>query len=298
MLNPDIAYLLGMIVGKGQIVRGQQMTEVLIDIPHKNLTLENQNTQQSIKASLLDLIMRLRPLIGAELIVDADNPRITHLRFEKQNQDYLVRTINEYLQLQRNYRSFRIPKEMYDASPDIRREFLKGFCDVTAHIRKSNAAFGQSWGHRVYIEVVDNWEVVADVANLLETLDVPVQTIRWGHPNFVDPSQKYYRQGVHNYKEHQIKIWAEEFEKIGFTIEHKNQLLHTFAKINHEEHKKLGKSQTLSQEHHRYFWQTRDTAKKTAPHPDEHLASIPSSLRGRHFNSWKEIAIELGYGPK
>ena len=46
MLNPDIAYLLGMIVGKGQVIRGNRNTEIVIDIPHKNLVIEGENTQQ------------------------------------------------------------------------------------------------------------------------------------------------------------------------------------------------------------------------------------------------------------
>ena len=43
-----------------------------------------------------------------------------------------------------------------------------------------------------------------------------MQTIRFAHPNLVDTSGKYYASGVRNYKEHQIKIWADEFEKVGF----------------------------------------------------------------------------------
>lgn len=52
-----------------------------------------------------------------------------------------------------------------------------------------------------------------DVANLLKSLDIPVQTIDFGHPNFRDPKLKKYNEGKPNYwkKELQIKIWANEF---------------------------------------------------------------------------------------
>ena len=65
-----MAYLLGMIVGKGRIIRHNRETEIDINIPHKNLTIEGENTQQSVKASLLDIIGRLTPLVGANIVWD------------------------------------------------------------------------------------------------------------------------------------------------------------------------------------------------------------------------------------
>ncbi len=146
-----------------------------------------------------------------------------------------------------------------------------------------------------------NWEVCVDIANLLRSLDIPLQNIRWAHPNIVDPTLKFYDRGMRNYKENQIKIWAEEFEKIGFNIEHKNNLLKKFADLNRENwikhssgNKKLnGKS--LSSIHHKFYWETKELEKKKQSHPDENQTSIPTKIRGKHFDSWKEIAKELDY---
>ena len=44
--------------------------------------------------------------------------------------------------------------------------------------------------HRVYIEIPGNWQFVIDVANMLKSLDIPVQTIDFGHPNFRDSNLK------------------------------------------------------------------------------------------------------------
>jgi len=294
VLNPDIAYLLGMIAGKGEIHRGNKETKIIIRIPHKNLEIEGENTQQSVKASLADIVGRLNTLVGTNINLDATKENVAYIIFSKSNEDYLIRTINAYFENKTSWRDFRIPKEIFSASKDIKIEFLRGIADVTGHIRRSNIAYGIEYNHRVYIEIMSNWDICIDIANLLKDLDVPVQNIRWAHPNIVDPQLEYYNKGIKNYKEHQIKIWAEEFEKIGFNIEHKNKLLKIFADLNRENWKKYQKK-PISETHHKYYWETREIEKKKPIHPDENNPSIHPNIRGRHFDSWKQIARELGY---
>lgn len=301
MLNSDIAYLLGMIVGKGQIIRGNKETQIIINIPHKNLEIENQNTQLSIKASLLDIINRLGGLVGTKINTDTISSNVAHISFTKNNEDYLIRTINEYLRNNFTWRDFRIPKEIFDSGEEIKIEFLRGLVDVTGHIRGSNVAYGIEYNHRVYIEIMDNWNLVVDIANLLKQLDVPVQNIRWAHPNIVDPTLKFYKRGLRNYKEHQIKIYADEFEKIGFNIHHKNELLKKYSKLNIENWKKHviemknKGNKNLKDFHHKYYWQTKELLKKKAIHPDENHEKIHPKIKGKHFDNWKDIAMELGY---
>jgi hypothetical protein len=301
MFNPDIAYLLGMIAGKGQIIRGNRETEIIINIPHKNLEIEGENTQQSVKASLLDIVGRLKSLVGTNMNWDTTKPNVAHITFSKPNGDYLIRTINAYFENKISWRDFRIPKEIFSASKDVKIEFLRGIADVTAHIRKSNLAYGIEYNHRIYIEIMSNWEICIDIVNLLKDLDVPVQNIRWAHPNIVDPTLKFYNKGMRNYKEHQIKIWAEEFEKIGFNIEHKNKLLKKFADLNRKNWIKYSsktkkmKGKPISEIHHKYYWETKEIEKKKQSHPDESHPSIHPKIRGKHFDSWKQIAKELGY---
>lgn len=296
MLNPDIAYLLGMIVGKGQIIRGNKETEIIMSIPHKNLEIEGENTQQSVKASLLDIVGRLKPLVGANMNWDTTKPNVAHINFSKPNGDYLIRTINAYFENKISWRDFRIPKEIFSASRDVKIEFLRGIADVTAHIRKSNLAYGIEYNHRVYVEIMTNWDLSIDIANLLKELDVPVQTIRFAHPNIVDSNLKRYNLGSKEFwnKEHQIKIWAEEFEKVGFNIDHKNKLLKKFADLNRKNWKKVNKDKSISEIHHKFYWETREIEKKKPVHPEEKSSKLPSKVR-KHFDSWKDIARELGY---
>lgn len=293
MLNPDIAYLLGMIVGKGEVVRGNFETKIIISIPHKNLTIEGRNIQLSVKASLLDVVGRLKPLIGVDLVPDASNANVAILYFSKINEDYLIRTLNSYLKGQVSWRQSRVPTEiMKSTNEDIKKEFLLGLADVTGHIRKSNSAYGQPHGHRVYLEIMDNWELTIDIANLLKGLNIPIQTIRFAHPNLVDTSEQYYSRGIRYYKEHQIKIWAEEFEKIGFSINHKNELLKKYATENK---KNWGKNKPIEQSHHKFYWETREFTREKPIHSDEDNPRIHPKIRGKHFDSWREIAKTLGY---
>jgi hypothetical protein len=137
---------------------------------------------------------------------------------------------------------------------------------------------------------------VADVCNLLKDVDVPVQTIDWAHPNIRDGNLTKYKQGFPNFwkKEHQIKIWANEFEAVGFAVIHKKEALDEFAKELVKGIEGTGKN--VSNTTHKFYWEGRTANKSKPPHPGENDDFIPASIRGKHYNSWKEIARDLGYG--
>ena len=49
---------------------------------------------------------------------------------------------------------------------------------------------------------------------------------------------------------------------------------------------------------HRFYWQKPIRNKIKPRHPGEKDLSLPSEIRGHHFDSWTELASFLGYGPK
>ncbi len=318
MNNAEFVYLLGMIVGKGTIVRNSVNTEIRIEIPHKNLRIEDSDIVISVKASLLDIKNILEPLIDTRIGVVSGKGKTT-ISFTKNSKDFLIREINRYLQNEVSYQEFRIPEEIFQSPTDIKKEFLSGLADVTAHIRRSNNYLctknAPCYGHRVYIEVPKNWYLTIDIANLLLALDIPVHTINWGHPNTRDPNLRDYKKGRYNswIREHQIKIFAEEFEKVGFRVIHKMRILKLLADLNRREwdrfvKEKIKKARSKAQMekwekllgrldviHHRFYWETKPASKKKPTHPLEKDERIPDVLRGRHFDSWREIAEILGY---
>lgn len=288
-MNVEMAYLIGMILGNGEVQRRADTTTITIELPHKNLTDdEGREVAIYVKSSLTDIRTIIEPLIGHSLPI-SQTKRATQISFTKNNEDYTMREIMRFIGSGVHHCTMTMSSELYEITTDEKKELLRGMADVTGYIRRSNLAFGNDGWHRVYIEIPGNWQMVIDIANMLKGLDIPVQTIDFGHPNFRDSNMKKYNQNKPYYwkKEHQVKIWANEFLPIGFNIVHKQRALETYAD---ELLEYLDEAKT-----HKFYWE-KSTRKKEKPiHPMENDESLPQQIRGVHFNSWTELARELGY---
>lgn len=295
-MNTEMSYLLGMICGNGEIQRNSQSTIISISIPHKKLETEDfHDVKLYVKASIADIRTVIEPLVGSGLNF-IQNKQATILSFTKENTDYLIREIGRYIGNALSHNDIKIHQDIYLFSHDERKQFIKGFADVTGYIRRSNYYY-ERYKHRVYLEIPHNWQIVVDICNILKSIDIPVQTIDWAHPNIRDGKLTKYNQGNHNFwkKEHQIKIWANEFLAVGFGVLHKQQALDTYASELVAGYASIG--QDIASQTHRYYWNSkRKTVKEKPQHPGENDNFIPMNIRGMHFNSWKEIAKELGYG--
>ena len=230
-MNNEMAYLLGMILGNGEIQQGASSTTVTIDIPFKNLYTDDlKDVAIYVKASIVDMRAIIEPLIGHNLVV-TETKHSTKLSFSKPNEEYVTREILRLIGGGRHHSTMRMNPELFDITTDQKKALMKGIADVTGYIRKSNIAFGQEGAHRVYIEIPGNWYMVIDIANMLKAVDVPVQTIDFGHPNFRDGNLIKYNEGKPNFwkKEHQVKIFANEFLPIGFNVKHKQDALEKYS---------------------------------------------------------------------
>ena len=102
-MNTEMAYLLGMITGNGEIQRGMTATTISIDVPHKKLETEFQkDVGIYVKASITDIRQILEPLLGTALKF-VQNPNISILSFTKQNEDSLKITWYRQLVQQVNH---------------------------------------------------------------------------------------------------------------------------------------------------------------------------------------------------
>lgn len=294
-MNTEMAYLLGLICGNGEMKRGATETTMSIDIPHKKLQTENNNDVRIyVRASITDIRNIIEPLTGTRLnFTQQDNHSI--MSFTKPNSDYLIREILRYTGSAVSHENIRVAPEVFNFTRDEKIAFLKGFADVTGYIRRSNY-FIAPFKHRVYLEVPQNWFLVIDICNLLKDVDVPVQAIDWAHPNMRDGNLKKYNEGKPDFwkKEHQIKIYANEFLPIGFAVLHKKEALLDFAEKLVNGYSNIGKE--ASDETHKFYWQGRGRSKIKPHHPREIDEFIPEEIRGNHYDSWKEIASDLGYG--
>lgn len=290
-MNIEMAYLLGMILGNGEIQQNSTETKITIDIPHKNLyTDDMKDTSVYVKASLFDIQSILEPLIGQHLI-QSETKHSTKITFSKPNNEYVMREILRLVGSGTHHSTMKMNEELFSITSDEKKALLRGIADVTGYIRASNIAFKkESKQHRVYIEIPGNWYMVIDIANMLKAVDIPVQTIDFGHPNFRDSNLDKYNEGKKYYwkKEHQVKIYANEFLPIGFNIKHKQEAL---EKYSEELIKKNPNIKT-----HKFYWE-KPIRRKTKPnHPCENDEALPEEIRGKHFESWTDLAGLLGYG--
>lgn len=212
------------------------------------------------------------------------------MMFTMRNEEYVMREIMRYIGAGRRHTSMSMNEELFSFSSEEKKSLLRGIADVTGYIRKSNIAYGKDGAHRVYIEIPGNWNMVVDIANMLKSLDVPVQTIDFGHPNFRDANLKKYHEGKVYFwkKEHQIKVYANEFLPIGFNVKHKQDAL---IKYSEELLKHIPPKTT-----HKFYWEKPVRRKIKPNHQCENDKSLPKEIRGRHFDSWVDLAKELGYG--
>jgi len=294
-MNNEMAYLLGMVCGNGEIKRSTTDTVVSIDIPHKKeKTDSDEDVKLHIKASITDIRSVLEPLIdtGFSFI---QNKASSVLSFRKPNTDYLMREILRFVGNASSHESVRISNDIFSFTRDQKLQFLRGFADTTGYIRRSNHYINK-YLHRVYLEVPHNWELVADICNLLKDVNVPVQNINWGHPSCRDANFKYLNKGNPNAwkKEHQIKIFANEFLVVGFAISHKERALEQLARELTDTFTEAGRDARSTT--HRFYWEVKSIRKEKLQDSRVNDDFIPESIRGKHYNSWKEIARDLGYG--
>lgn len=289
-----MAYLLGMVTGNGEIQRGATETTVTIEIPHKKLQTEFQsNVSIYVKASITDIRHVLEPLLGTSLQF-IQNTNVSVISFRKSNEDYLMRELLRYIDGATSSDNIRISKEVYSFSLDERKQFVKGFGDVTGYIRRSNYAYSEP-NYRVYFEIPHNWYLVVDFCNLLKSIDIPVQAIDWAHPNMRDGQLKKYNAGKKDFwkKEHQVKVWALEYQAIGFVVLHKQQALEYFADLQAEPF--LKQNRPPQEVLHKYYWEKGLRNQLKPNHPGEFDEFIPAKIRGKHYDSWTQIAYDLGY---
>jgi len=277
-LTEDIAYFLGLVVGRGVIIKGNETNKLIIEFPFKNLEAQSPakkyDTQMYLSNSLDKITLRLKKLgLNVEKINDSDN-KIVSLCVAWHDENIAWQLLNYLLNEEHtDYHSFRIPRAIFEADKEKQKEFLRGYFDVTGYIRTSNARFGKEDQQRIYLEVDHrNWFLVLDLSRLFEAVNVPIESIDFGHPNFRDPEFK--KSAGFWAKEHQIKIFANQFLPIGSYLTHKDEVLKELSLLNDTN---LGEGE-------------KNIRVKEKPNNSEEKSDkLPEFLRGKHFNHYTEL---------
>lgn len=288
-LDPDVAYYIGLVTARGTISDSGGIKRITIEFPFKNLKVQGIKKsivqKSEIQLSLDKAISRVNELTDCSIRKEETEHSIT-LVIETLKNSIFIRDTKMLMKDKTSYHEFEVPDQIFEADTGIQKEFMRGFADVAGSARGANAYI--SGKHRVYLDILNspsNWKSPVQLCHLLQDyLGVPVELIQWGHPNTRDPSLKEYKAGRKDAwaREHQLKVFADDFLKIGFYMTHKQAVLEELADYNI---KKFGKAKFC----------TPPKPKKSKPkHPSENSDKLPQELKGKHYNSYWEICADLG----
>ena len=196
---------------------------------------------------------------------------------------YIVEQFKPYT----NYDSFEIPKIIHELDKPAKIEFVRGIADTAGF-----AAAGQwhpSGMMRGYFEFPNNWKLPVQLCNLLQDeLDIPIQTMDWGLPNLRDPKMRKYKAGdeTFGFKEHQLKLWADQFSKISFKLEFKQKFLRELSEFN------IASNAETDQEC-KPPKKIQDNRIKIN-HDAERSQKIPDEINGEHFDGYWQVCWRMG----
>lgn len=287
-LDPDVAYFLGLIAIRGTLYEKDSEKRIVIEFPFKSLIAQGINKtfdqKQHIDIAVNHIRERLEELLEGHIQIKRSTSDVTFsVQFLRNSMTW--RNIRYLFGDKTSYTQFEIPKSIYD-SPDetIKLEFMRGVADAGGFVRKSN--YHPNKKRRVYIEVTNsNWLLPIQLCALLQQhLDVPVQNLQWGHPNVRQPNVF---KGTAWAKEHQIKIFAESFAKIGFHVAYKQEILEEFIEADQQIDATLYPKCNPNPKIRKI--------RAKPKHPGENSNILPDpALRGRHFDAYWQICLALG----
>ncbi len=285
-LDEDVAYFVGLLVGRGKISEDQDRWIAVIDFPFVLTRLEGLDRFADFLSSIVTSVLpRLKALLGERVNLSCVPDKRVAITVELPASHLAVRNLRLILGERQSYREFTVPESIVQADDEIIREFIRGFADVAGNVRRSN--YDRNGFHRVYLDVLNaNWILPVQLCQLLQQrLKVPVHEILWGHPNLRDPQASRLEQSP--FREHQLRIYAHDFLRVGFYIHHKQAILEKLAGENKQRIQQGKPNPSSPCEGIRRF-----RLKKL--HPLEGDERLPENLRGRHFDAYWQICAACG----
>ena len=285
-IDPDVAYLLGLIVARGKIIQSPSLYKIIIDFPTGNLSIEAEdlegtvqkfNISTSIQLGMAQIRERLVELMDCDVKVNSsENNYAMVLTLTRRTMGW--RNIMMHLEQATDFRHMSVPKILFHpaVTSDVRLEFVRGFADVAANIRRSNNHFGEF--NRVRLDVLNNknsWSLPIQLCSLMQQhLDIPVQSIIWGHPNL-----------GREFREHMINVFVEPFQRIGSIFDHKKQVLDILTEQDRERPPRPNLYLPCPGR------RKSRTAKE--PHPEENSDKLPENVR-KHYDAYWQICKAAG----
>ncbi|MBI4180889.1 MAG: hypothetical protein HY528_03060 [Chloroflexi bacterium] len=280
-LDGDVAYLLGLLVARGELQSSENAYRMIIHFPKGSLLAKGIkvqfDTDKEIRLGMEKIRERLIELLGAD-ITTVDTSDSIDLIAKMTRKTMSWRNINMLLGGATSFPYFDIPEVFFDTDTPIeyKREFVRGYADVGGNIRPANVDWAGR--HRVRLDILNhptNWKVGMRLCLLIQNhLSVPVPVITWGHPNM-----------NRGWREHQLNIYAEEFTSIGFYFDFKQAALEELADFNNKHFTTKIKGCPGAR---------KIGARKKKDKEEKNGERLPPELVGRHFNAYWQVCRALG----
>jgi len=280
-LDGDVAYLLGLLVARGELIASENVYRIIVHFPKGNLLAKGEtiefDTAKEIRLGMEKIRERLMELLGADMTtVDAGDSIDLIAKMTRKTMAW--RNINMLMAGKTSFPFFDIPEVFFDTDTPIeyKREFVRRYADVGGNIRPANVDWAGR--HRVRLDILNyptNWKVAMRLCLLIQKhLGVPVALITWGHPNM-----------NREWREHQLNIYAEEFTDIGFYFDFKQAALQELADINNKRFTNKVKGCPGAR---------KLGAKKKKDKEEKNSERLPTELVGKHFNAYWQICRAMG----
>ncbi len=279
-MDSDVAYLIGSVLARGEIVVADGTLRLIIRYPKGNLLAAGEelqfDTDKEIRLGMEKVRERFLELFDTDIKTEDAGDSWDLVILSTRN-TVTWRNIMLLMDGKTDFSHFKVPPIFLaeDTPKQIKSEFIRGFADVAGNIRPANR--DEAGRHRVRLDILNypnNWEVPVQLCTLLqEHLGVSVRLITWGHPNL-----------GREWREHQLNVYAEDFRDIGFYFDYKQRALSELAEKN------------LSRFHNRIkpCPGVRKGHQKKPRSPLEKSDRLDTKLTRKHFNAYWQICKALG----
>ena len=281
----DFAYFIGLCVARGEIlgerlsIRFNYKTRKIKLPPIENVDLASKIREYKIDASFLK--NKLESFFKSNVDISITNNEFSIVMpiVKESFSDKLIVSILGSHNF--SFKTTKIPIVILSSTKDVKIHFLMGVADASSCPTYADRDWNS--GCRICFDIpFENWSLPIQICRMLqEDINIKVDGILWGHPNLRTPRKP---KSMAWTKEHRIRIFAEEFSKIGFRFEFKRDILDVFLRHN----------KTLQKRNLKFCWATKGRPKIKPPHISESDVRIPENVRGCHINSFRDICSRIG----
>lgn len=262
-----------------------------IDRNVRKIFNQKEDARKSIDENIIPFLKKNLPFEHQILSTDSTTILILNIRDQK-----IIEFVTNFFHEKTGFDSFEINEDLNKESNEFKTEFVNGLLDTCGFFNQGNwyprTGKNGNTRMRVYLQIVRNWNLPIQIDNFLrDNFKIPTQTIRWGHPNIVDPSLDYFhhQQSPNGaFKEHQIKLLPETLQNFTIRLEPKKTLFKEL--LNH--------NQKVDFDNQVEDWLVANRKidqKNIKPHhPLNNDIRISEKLRGKHINASWQINLIMG----